>query len=293
MTFDTTPQAEQFKDQARRNWDNAASGWNKHSAAIRQWLAPSTAAMLSMAGVAQGQTVLDLAAGAGDQTLDLAAKVGPTGRIVASDISADILAIAALNAQQAGYGNVETHRADAEQLDLPDTTFDAAVCRLGLMFLPDPGAGLAQVLRCLAPGGRFCAVVFAEPAQNPCLRILMSTALRHAGQPPRDPYQRGGLLSLGQAGATDALFEQAGFSAVATTRVDAPFRMPTTGHYLEFVQDAAGPILQILAPLSEAAKAAAWADIHGQLDVFQTSDGWVGPNTLLLTVGRKPSGRSD
>ena len=130
-------------------------------------------------------------------------------------------------------------------------------------------------------------MVFAGPDQNPCLRILMMTAMRHAGLPPRDPFQPGGLVSLGRPGAIDALFQEAGFSAVATTRMDAPFRMPTTQHYLAFVKDAAGPILQILAPLSDAARAAAWADMAEQLDAFQTADGWVGPNTLLLTVGRK------
>jgi SAM-dependent methyltransferase len=174
-----------------------------------------------------------------------------------------------------------------QSLDLPAGTFDAAVCRLGLMFLPDPLAGLGQVYRALKPEGRFCSMVFAGPDQNPCLRILMMTALRHAGLPPRDLFQPGGLVSLGRPGAIDTLFQNAGFSAVATTRMEAPFRMPTANHYLAFIQDAAGPILQILAPLAPAAKAEAWSDIAQQLAVFQTSEGWIGPNTLLLTVGNK------
>ena len=275
------------KNSTRRNWDAAATGWDRHAPAIRAWLRPSTDAMLNMAGVAPGQTVLDVAAGAGDQTLDLAARVGPEGRVVASDISEKILGLAAENAARAGYQTVSTHLADAERLDLDADSFDAAVCRLGLMFLPDPAAGLAQIRHALKPGARFCSMVFAGPDQNPCLRILMMTAMRHAGLPPRDPFQPGGLVSLGRPGAIDTLFQEAGFSAVATTRMDAPFRMPTTQHYLAFIRDAAGPILQILAPLSDAARAAAWADMAGQLDAFQTAVGWVGPNTLLLTVGRK------
>ena len=269
-------------------WDKAATGWNKHSAALRTWLRPSTDAMLRMAGVARGQRVLDLAAGAGDQTLDLAAMVGPTGRVVASDISANILAIAAQNAQHAGFGNVEIRLADAAQIELETASFDAAICRLGLMLMPDPAAAAARVFHGLAPKARFCAVVFAGPEANPCLRILMSTALRHAGLPPRDPFQPASLMSLGQVGAADALFRQAGFSAVATTNMSAPFRMPTAAHYLDFIRDAAGPILQILAPLTQEAKDAAWSDMEQQLAVFQTEAGWEGPNTLLLTVGQKP-----
>ena len=271
----------------KQNWDAAAAGWDRHAPAIRAWLRPSTDAMLNMAGVAQGQTVLDVAAGAGDQTLDLAERGGPAGRVVASDISEKILGLAAENAARAGYQTVSTHLADAERLDLAENSFDAAVCRLGLMFLPDPVAGLAQIRHALKPGARFCSMVFAGPDQNPCLRILMMTAMRHAGLPPRDPFQPGGLVSLGRPGAIDELFQDAGFQAVATTRMDAPFRMATTQHYLGFIKDAAGPILQILAPLSDDAKAAAFADMTEQLDVFQTADGWVGPNTLLLSVGRK------
>lgn len=279
--------ADIIKEQTRQDWDKAATGWDKQAPAIRQWLRPSTEAMLNMAAVAQGQTVLDVAAGAGDQTLDLAARVGPAGRVVASDISANILAIAAQNAKRAGYANVQAHLADAERLDLDDDTFDAAVCRLGLMFLPNPLTGLQQIFRSLKPGAKFCSMVFAGPDQNPCLQILISTALRHAGLPPRDPFAPGGLVSLGRPGEIDTLFQKAGFSAVATTRMNAPFRLPTAGDYLSFIQDAAGPILHILAPLSRSEKAAAWADMLDQLATFQTADGWVGPNTLLLTVGQK------
>jgi SAM-dependent methyltransferase len=287
MTVEAPIEAALRKEQTRLEWDSAAAGWDKHSPAIRAWLTQPTRAMLNMAGVARGQTVLDVAAGAGDQTLDLAALVGPGGRIVATDISPRILSIAAANAIGAGHANVTTHLADAEHLDLAEASFDAAVCRLGLMFLRDPLAGLGQVHRALRPGGRFCSVVFAGPEQNPCLRILMQTALRHAGLPARDPFQPGGLTSLGRSGDIDALFRMAGFSAVATTRMEAPFQMPSADHYIAFIQDAAGPILQILAGLAPEVQAAAWDDMTGQLEIFRTAGGWAGPNTLLLTVGQK------
>lgn len=271
----------------RQDWDSAAAGWDRHTPEIRAWLQKPTAAMLRMAGVSPGHSVLDLAAGSGDQTLDLAQRVGPQGRVVASDISPAILTLAAQNAVRAGHTHVETHLADAAHLGLPPATFDAAVCRLGLMFLPAPVAGLQQVHRALKPGARFCAMVFAGPDQNPCLRILMSTALGHAGLPPRDPFTPGGLVSLGRPGLLDSLFQQAGFHAVATTAMDAPFHLPTVRDYMGFIQDAAGPILQILTPLSPNAKAAAFADMEAQLQAFQKPQGWVGPNTLLLTVGER------
>ncbi len=268
-------------------WDAAAAGWDRHAPAIRTWLRQPTDAMLAMAGVATGQGVLDVAAGAGDQTLDIAARVGPDGAVVATDLSQEILTRALHNTQAAGYRTVSILAADAEDLGLDSDCFDAAVCRLGLMFLTEPLAGLREVYRVLKPGARFCAMVFAGPEASPCLRILMQTALRHAGQAPRDPFLPGGLVSLGKPDLLDELFRSAGFRAVATTRMDAPFRLPTTKDYLAFVRDAAGPIMQILARLEPEARAAAWADIEAQLDTFQTAEGWAGPNTLLLTAGQK------
>ena len=66
----------------RAQWDACAAGWDAHTADIRAWLRMPTDAMIAMAGVAHGACVLDVAAGAGDQTLALAQQVGPTGRVL-------------------------------------------------------------------------------------------------------------------------------------------------------------------------------------------------------------------
>jgi hypothetical protein len=156
------------------------------------------------------------------------------------------------------------------------------------MFFPDPGKGLREMFRALKSGGRACTMVFSTPDKNPCIGILVATALKHAGLPPRDPYQAGGLLSLGKPGLIDDLFQQAGFSRVATTKIAAPFRLPSVKDYLDFVGASASPILQILGRLDEAGRKAAWAEIEGRLSAFSTSSGWEGPNELLLTVGQRP-----
>ena len=156
------------------------------------------------------------------------------------------------------------------------------------MFFPDPLRGLREIHRALRPGGGVCTVVFSRPEKNPCLTILMSTALKHAGLPARDPFLAGGLFSLGQPGRIDALFRSAGFHDVATTALDAVFRLPSVDHYLAFVRSSASPILQILGQLDAAAAEAAWSEMRERLMAFTTHDGWEGPNELLLTAGRRP-----
>ena len=280
---------EAFKRAALAQWDQAAPGWNEHTAHIRAWLRPATDAMLSMAGVRPGARVLDVAAGAGDQTLDIAQWVGPSGAVLATDFSPAILAYAADNAARAGYGNVQTLVADAERLELPEASFDAAVCRLGLMLLPDPLPALRAMQRALKPGGGACAMVFSVPQANPCVATLMAVALEQAGLPPRDPFQPGGVFSLGRPGVLDELFEAAGFRDVATTRLQATFKLPSARAYLDFVRTSASPIQQIVAGLDPVRRHAAWAVMEERLRTFDTAAGWEGPNELLLAAARRPN----
>jgi SAM-dependent methyltransferase len=284
----TTPaDAEAFKSATRRQWDQAASGWNAHTAQIREWLQPATEAMLEMADMRRGARVLDVAAGAGDQTLDIAQRVGPDGYVLATDLSASILEFAKGNARRAGYGNVGTLVADGESLQIDEGGFDVTVCRLGLMLFPDPRQGLREMYRALKPGGGVCTIVFSGPDTNPCVTTLLSTALKHAGLPPRDPYQPGGLLSLGKPGLIDEMFRGAGFKNVATTRMDAPFRLPSAQDYLGFIRTSASPLQQILGKLGAKAAGAAWEDMEERLKIFETTEGWTGPNELLLTAARR------
>lgn len=276
---------EQFKAGTRESWDKAAHGWNEHTPQIHQWLASPTQLMFDLAKIKPGSRVLDVAAGAGDQTLDAAQRVGPAGYVLATDISATILELAAANAQRAELTNIDTKVADAEDLGLPAASFDAAVCRLGLMFCPSPIRGLQEIHHALKPGSRACVMVFSQPEKNPCVSILLQTAFKYAGLTPGNPYQPGGLFSLSKPGYIDELFVSAGFQEVATTAMSVPFSLPSPKAYLDFIRNSASPIIHILGKLSRPARVAAWAEMEEKLGAFQTTSGWHGPNELLLTVG--------
>src|SRR5512137_794666 len=123
MTTAIAMDNEAFKAATRKQWDEAAQSWDDHTPAIRAWLRSATDAMLDMALVRPGARVLDVAAGAGDQTLDLADRVGPTGVVVATDLSPAILELAQANAGRAGFANVETLAADGEHLGVDVAAF--------------------------------------------------------------------------------------------------------------------------------------------------------------------------
>ena len=278
-------------------WDRAAEGWNSNAALIRVWLADATVAMMDSAGIGQGSRVLDIAAGAGDQTLDIARRVGARGYVLATDISPRIVALAQANANHAGMTQVETQVADAQTLGATlnataglansqaIANFDAAVCRLGLMFCTRPLDALVGARKALKPGGRFAALVFSQPQHNPCLAVMMSTALRAAGLPPGSPFAPGTLMSLAEPGSLSNLLNEAGFKDISVTPFAAPFFAPTVRHYVDFVRTSGSPIMEILTLLAPEAQDSVWRDIEAQLDLFTTPAGWQGPNELLLCSG--------
>ena len=130
--------SDDIKTELRRTWESAAPGWAKWEGVIAAGLADVTETMLDTARVGAGMRVLDLACGAGSQTLQAAERVGPKGRVGAIDISATMLTHVREAAARRGLTNIETLECAAE--DLPQTldAFDAAISRLGLMLFPAP-----------------------------------------------------------------------------------------------------------------------------------------------------------
>ena len=275
------------KDQVRRQWDQAAQGWSDHTHAINAWLQEPTRHMMALARIKAGERVVDLAAGAGDQTIDLARRVGRTGEVLATDLSPVILDMARARVAQAGVTNVSFEVADLESLTLPAESFDAAVCRLGLMFCASPLSALQEVHRILKPGGWFCAMVFSNPAHNPCITTVLRTAQEQAGIPPSDPDSPGTLFSLGRAGLLAQFFKDAGFRMVEHECVNAPFHMESARAYLGFIEAAASPVRAILMRMDEDGQRRAFEQMEKRLDMFATLEGWVGPNELLLVAGQR------
>src|SRR5262245_49282100 len=129
----------------------AAEGWQR-AATGRADLRPITERMLDLAGISSGHRVLDVAAGTGEQTLMMARRVGPHGFVLASDIAERMLAYLDEAVRKEGLTNVQTCLMDARLLELESESFDAAICRLALMLIPERERALAGIQRVLKPG---------------------------------------------------------------------------------------------------------------------------------------------
>jgi len=275
-----------YKKTTHRQWQETAAAWYRWSPTLNKWLGKTTERMLEMADITSGQYVLDIAAGAGEQSIATAKKVGVTGYVLATDISSNILAFAKQMAQQAGIDNIETKVMDGENLKLEDGTFDAVISRVGLIYFPDQQKALKEMLRVLKPGGKMAAIVYSTPERNKFFSVPVSIIRNRAKLPPPLPGQPG-PFSLGAEGIIEKAFLQAGFTNLKSELVEAPLLFESAKECLRFEKESFGALHQMMSGLSGPEKEAVWKEIEIALQEFETEDGFWGPCEMLVAVGEK------
>lgn len=276
-----------FKQTTRSQWEAAAEAWDRWGSFIGRWLGPATDRMLHLARIGAGSHVVDVAAGAGEQTLAAARRVGPGGRVLATDISPGILHYARQAAEAARLSNIETLELDGEQHDTLDAaTFDAAISRVGLIYFPDQQRALQGLHRCLKPGGRISVVVYSTPQKNEFFSIPVGIIRRRAQLPAPFPGQPG-PFSLGADGVLAQVLESAGFRDAEVEAVDCPVTLPSAADCVRFERESFGALHQMMAGLSVDDRARTWEEIEIELRRFEQPDGFHGPCQMLVGAATK------
>ncbi len=268
-------------------WDSAAPGWAKWESALMGAATEATEQMLDAANVEMGMKVLDLACGAGSQTIQAAKRVGPTGRVVANDIAKKMLIFAKSNAADAGLTNVETLHGPAEDLSESGLRVDAATCRLGLMLFQSPQDALAAVQSVLVENGRLAVLVVASPQDNLLFSKTMMIALKHAGKTPPPPGSPG-LFALSDPARLENLFQAAGYIDTRVEQVVARMSIASVGDALTMMQEAFGAYRAVLADLDDEKRDVAWTEIRHCIGQFSGQGGVNADMTFLLASGTNP-----
>ena len=157
----TTFDAIAFKKTTHGQWNAVADRWNAWGPLLDSWLGPVSEALLDMAKVGPGSRVLHVAGGSGQEALQSARRVGPTGYVLTTDLSEALTALAAANLETAGYKNASAQVMDGEQLSLAGEPFDAVLSRVGLIYFPDQLGAVEHQVAALRPGGHVGAIVYA------------------------------------------------------------------------------------------------------------------------------------
>jgi SAM-dependent methyltransferase len=276
-----------YKETTRKQWDAAAEAWHRWGPFLNRWLGPATETMLDMTGITRGSRVLDVAAGAGEQSLTAARRVGETGYVLATDLSEHILARAQSSAKLAGLTNITTQVIDGERLDeLQAEAFDGVISRVGLIYFPDQQKALTGMRKQLKEEGRIGVMVYSIAAKNPFFSTPVSIIRRRAQLPQPLPGQPG-PFSLGDPAVLEKTLVDAGFRNVEITAIDAPLRMDSAAECLQFEQESFGALHQMLAGLSSMEQDDAWNEIEDALRQFENDGQFTGPCEMLVASAEK------
>jgi SAM-dependent methyltransferase len=242
------PTPEELLQIQKAQWSAAAPAWEKwddwferNLGAVSEWLCDAIDAR-------PGKHVLDVACGSGHPAALIAQRVAPSGRVTATDLSPDMVQAARRRARQMSIRNIEIREMNAQDLDFADGSFDAATCRFGLMFCPDPARAAGEVRRLLRPGGRFALTVWDEASKNPFFTLLNAVVGRFIPAPPPDPNAPG-PFRLAPPGELEGVLKTAGFSAVTVQSRPMTFVYESPAQYWEAQSELAAPIRAAIATL--------------------------------------------
>lgn len=266
-----------FTAEERAAWDSVATAW-------RDWWPRFEAAaqglnerLVVLAGVAEGHRVLDIATGIGEPSVTAARIAGPTGHVLACDLSRSMLEIGRERAASLGISNIEFTEQDASQLgveELGDEPFDAAVCRWGLMLMLDPVAAARRVHAALRPGARFATAVWASPDQVPFIAVPGAVLRRELDLPPADP-DAPGPFRFQEVASLTALLEAAGFRDVSVEPFTIQMEFDSPDQYAQFVGEISSSARKVFAELDDANRDRLLGAIAVEVRSFAGTDGRV------------------
>ena len=278
--------AAKYKNAQREQWNKDGAAWRRWTPTLDRWYGVATRQMLDLARIQPGQRILDVAAGAGEPAVSAAERVGPSGYVLATDISEGIVELAHQVARERGLKQVETRAMDGEKLDLPDASFDAVLCRLGLMYMPHPVTALREWRRALRPGGRVAVAVFSTPDRN-SWGALPASIIRRRAQLPPPVLGQPGPFSLGGAGVLEDVLRQAGFANPEVLVVPVPHRAASAAEYVRVAREAFGGFNAMMADLPPQERESVWNEVEDSMRSFESPGGFEVPGECLVGAATK------
>lgn len=277
-----------YKEGIRREWGVSATAWKDNWPTWERAAQPVNDRLVELAEVCPGQRVLDVATGLGEPAFTAARIVGPTGSVLGTDIAPEMIAIARDNAAQLGMENIEFHEMDAEHPDLPEGTFHAALCRLGLMFFPNLRDALTRLRLLLIPGGRFAAAVWGPRDRSPFSTVTQGT-IQEALNTPAPPPGTPGTFSLSDPNLLLQVFTESGYIEVQTDSVDIVFEYNSVKEFVHERYTTSASIRATLAAVPEEQQAAIWRRVEERTAEYTDPDGIIRlPAQILCVVGQNP-----
>jgi SAM-dependent methyltransferase len=264
------------------DWSLLAPAWDRRRADVEEMKAELTERLLAGLEPLAGKRVLELGAGTGELAARLAAAVGPTGSVLATDAAPGMVEL--LGKRLAGLPNADMAQLDATELDQPAGSFDVVVFRMGLMLVVEPERALAGIRRVLRPGGRFATAVWGGPHENPWMTTVGMAAMMQGlvqGGPPVGP---GGPFSLADPVDLEKRVRGAGFADVAVERVESHRIFPSCDEHVDMVLALSPQLAEAVSSAAPEQQAALRDQVANLTAQFQTDEGLRIPSVALLCL---------
>lgn len=245
-------QLEEIREQQKESWNKFSPGWKKWDDLTMDFLKPMGDEIISLLNPNPTDIILDIAGGTGEPGLTIATKV-KKGKVIITDLSESMLAIASENAQKRGITNIETLTCDVSELPFEDNSFDAISCRFGFMFFPDMLMAAKEMYRVLKPGGRIATSVWNVPEKNFWVTAIMGTINKNM-ELPAPPPGSPGMFRCAKSGLMADLFNRAGFQNIKQSEVASILNCKTTEVYWNMMTDVGAPIVAALSKADESLK---------------------------------------
>lgn len=278
--------ADEIRDAQRVTWAGLSAGWEKWDSVIMEQLGPVGAAMIERLAIAEDQRHLDIAAGTGEPGLSIAI-LAPMGRVVLTDLAAEMLDIAARRARAQGIANIETKVCSADDLPFDDATFESVSVRFGYMFFPDVTRATAEFARVLASGGRLCSSVWVKPESNPWTAIAMQAIATEVVVAPADPNGPN-MFRCAAPGCVSVLYEGAGLRDVAEWDVEVELVTRSPEQYWEMISQHVSLVVAALQQIDEPARERIRAHAIEKVGAFEKGGMIRVPGMARCIVGTRP-----
>jgi len=261
-------------------WNDIASGWHEWIPTMHNWYLPATDLMLDLAYIEKGDRILDVAAGDCDQTIEAAKRVGPEGHVLAIDLAPDMLEIGARVARDSGIGHIETRVMDAQNLELPEGSFDAAICRFGLMLLPDPVGALKGISRVLAHGARVSVVVYADRG-DPEFVTAVSVFRRLLDQGTNPSSAK----DLGTCEGVQRTLEKGGLRKVESHLLHLPVSLDSAHECVRYLQATSPTLAAMVSQMPVDDQRKAWEDVEAVLAKYERNGRFEVEHRVIVAGG--------
>jgi ubiquinone/menaquinone biosynthesis C-methylase UbiE len=238
------PQLEEIREQQKQSWNNFSQGWKKWDDLTMDFLRPMGEAIIKAIKPFGKDIVLDIASGTGEPGLTIATMLSG-GKVVLTDLSDDMLAIARENADKRGISNIDTTACDVCSLPFENESFNAISCRFGFMFFPDMQLAASEMARVLKPGSRIATSVWNIPEKNFWVTAMMGTINKNM-ELPKPPLGAPGMFRCCPPGLMRSIFELAGFKNIREEEVKTTLNSGTIDTYWNMMTEVGAPIVAAL-----------------------------------------------